>query len=99
VSFTITKLARDPDHGYWTARVTPCGGTTVCVDRQFGSWQATVRDAPGLQSFHREFVLPPVAAALQERVRPIERAERAAAKLAEEQAKVEAAQAAEEVAA
>jgi hypothetical protein len=99
VSFIITKLGRDPEEGFWTARVTPAGGTTLEVDRRYGSWQANVRDAPGVQSFHREDVLPHVAAALQERVRPVERAERAAAKVAEDQAKSEAAQAAKEVAA
>lgn len=76
--FTITCVRRDPDHGFWRARVT--NGVTLDVDRRHGSWQSDVRDAPGSRSFHRRDVLPEVAAALQARVRPLEHAERAAAK-------------------
>lgn len=85
--FIITKLERQD--GYWTARVS-AGGVTVAVDRRYGSWQALVRDAPGLHSFHRAEVLPAVAAALQERVRPVERAERAARDAAAKAAKAAA---------
>jgi hypothetical protein len=83
--FTITMVRRDPEHGFWRARVT--NGTTVDVDRRDGSWKAEVRTAPGARTFVRREVMPRVAAALQERVRPLERAERDAAKAAAEAAK------------
>lgn len=72
----VTKLSRE--EGFWTANVS-VNGTTVAVDRRFGSWQGTVRAAPGSREFVRRPVLPRVEAALQERVRPIERAEKKAA--------------------
>ncbi len=71
-AFTITCLQRDPDGGFWRARVT--NGVTIEVDRRFGSWQANVRSAPGARSFERRDVLPDVARALQEKVRPMDRA-------------------------
>lgn len=58
--FTITLVHKDPE-GFWRARVT--NGVTLDVDRRYGSWQCDVR-----------VVLPPVAAALQARERPLERA-------------------------
>lgn len=64
----ITCLRRDAARGHWTARVTGPDGQTVDVDCQHGSWQTT--------NGTRRDVLPPVAAALQERVRPLERGER-----------------------
>jgi len=67
----VTKLQRHTDDGYWTARVN-LNGVTVEVDRQHGSWQATVRRAPGHRTFLRRDVLPYVAAALQDRVRTLE---------------------------
>lgn len=73
--FTITLVRRDPEDGFWRARVT-CDGVTLDVDRQFGSWQADVRAGPRRRSFRRIDVLPDVAAALQDRVRPLEKAER-----------------------
>lgn len=76
--FIITKLERHPEAGYWTARVS-AGGETIEVDKRYGSWHAIVRDEPGVRRFHRQFVLSPVAAALQERVRRLERKEREAA--------------------
>jgi hypothetical protein len=72
--FTITLLRRHPEHGYWTAHVT--NGHTIEVDKRFGSWQAVVRDRPGSRKVHREFVLPHVAAALQAKVRVLEKRER-----------------------
>ncbi len=72
--FTITCVRRDPDEGFWRARVT--NGVTIDVDRRYGSWQADVRDAPGARSFTRRDVLPDVARALQARVRPTDDAER-----------------------
>ncbi len=86
--FTITCLHRDEEHGFWRARVT--NGVTIDVDRRAGSWQADVRSAPGARSFTRRDVLPDVAKALQERVRPLERAERAAREAAEAAAKPKA---------
>ncbi len=71
--FTITKLQRHQD-GYWTARVS-CNGTTITVDRRYGSWQADVRTAPGSRQFARRFVLPHVAAELQRQVKQAERRE------------------------
>lgn len=76
--FTITCVRRDPDHGFWRARVT-IDGRTLDVDRRHGSWQANRRVRTGARTFTRCDVLPAVAAALQLRVRPLERAERAAA--------------------
>lgn len=65
--FTITKVERSPD-GYWRANVT-MAGQTITVDRQFGSWQV-----PPMNGGHaRRDVLPDIAAALQARVRPLER--------------------------
>lgn len=72
--FTITNVHRDPEHGFWRARVT--NGVTLDVDRRYGSWQADVRVKRGARTFTRQDVMPHVAAALQQRVRPLERAER-----------------------
>lgn len=70
--FTITQLRRDAVDGFWRARVT-LGGHAVDVDRAAGSWLANVRRAPGARTFDRRDVLPDVAAALQAKVRPLER--------------------------
>lgn len=67
---TITKLRRD--HGYWQARVT-AGGRTINVDRRYGSWQAEPDNDYADGSGRRTDVLPYVAAALQAKVRPIEK--------------------------
>lgn len=75
--FTITLLRRDPEHGFWRARVT--NGTTIDVDRRHGAWQGEY-EIDGV--IERREVMPHVAAALQDRVRPLERAEQAAAKAA-----------------
>jgi hypothetical protein len=77
-AFTITLVRRDPEDGFWRARVT--NGVTIDVDRRFGSWQCEVRERPRSHTFVRRDVLPDVARALQERVRPLEHAERQAAK-------------------
>lgn len=61
----ITKLEKAPE-GHWTARV-----AGVPVTRVFGSW-TTVPNKDG--SFRD--LNPAVAARLQQRVRPIENAER-----------------------
>lgn len=74
--FTITCVRRDPEHGFWRARVT--NGATYDVDRRYGSWQAEVRAAPRSHTFVRRDVMPAVARALQDRVRAAERAERTA---------------------
>jgi hypothetical protein len=71
---TITKLERDAAEGFWRARV-----NGVPVDRRYGCWQSEVRAAPHSRDFVRRDVLPPVAAKLQAKVRPIEKAERLAA--------------------
>lgn len=76
-AFTITCLHRDPERGFWRARVT--NGATYDVDRSAGSWLADRRTRVGARTFTRCEVLPHVAAALQQRVRPLERAERQAA--------------------
>lgn len=73
--FTITCVHRDPEHGFWRARVT--NGASYDVDRRWGSWQAEVRTAPRAHTFARRDVMPDVARALQEHVRPLERAEKA----------------------
>lgn len=67
--FTITKLERSPE-GHWRANVTMTG-KTITVDRQFGSWQVP----PSNGSTGRRDVLPDIAAALQARVRPLEKKE------------------------
>lgn len=72
--FTITQLRRD-ERGHWTARLT-LDGRTFAVSRSSGSW--TVRDGE-----RERILLPYFAAALQERVRPIERAERRAKEAAQ----------------
>ena len=69
---TITKLERAPE-GYWRARVTGPDGVTVDVDRRDGAWFAEVRAAPRSQTMVRRDVLPHIAAALQAKVRPLER--------------------------
>lgn len=73
---TITKLRRC-DGGWWTARAT-IDGVTVEVDCRYGSWQAEVRAAPRVQQHVRKDLDPSVARRLQEKVRPLERQERAA---------------------
>jgi hypothetical protein len=72
-NLTITKLARSPE-GFWRARVSS-NGTTIDVDMRYGSWQATVRPFPRSRSLVRRDVLPFVAAALQAKVRPVEKRE------------------------
>lgn len=64
--FRITCVERHPDDGYWMARV---GG--IQHDRRFGSWQVVV---PGQENQRRE-ALPVVAAALQDKVRRLEKGE------------------------
>lgn len=85
-TLTITKVERD-DAGHWHARVTPPGGVTIPVDRIHGSWQTSTNP--------RREVMPHIAAALQDKVRPIENAERrereAAAEAAKKSAKAPAA--------
>lgn len=61
----ITNLARVD--GYWTAQLTG-NGQTIDIDTRSGSWLT----APDEANRTRE-VLPHVAAALQERVRKLER--------------------------
>lgn len=73
-SFTITQLHRD-EHGIWRARVT-CGSEYLDVDREDGSWMGWKRESPGARSFRRVDLRRDVAAALAEKVRPIENAER-----------------------
>lgn len=70
--FRITQLRHEA--GYWQARVS-VNGDTLDVDRRCGSWQASVRDAPRASTFHRRELHPEVAAALQVRVRPLEKRE------------------------
>lgn len=70
-SIRVTKLARHQagptGRPYWTARLTE-NGTTIEVDCYWGSWQV-------LDGARRRECLPRHAAALQERVRPLEKAE------------------------
>lgn len=65
---TITKLQRD-EYGVWTARVSR-DGSTIPVTRRFGSWGTIPDDAGRWSHLPYEF-----AAALQKRVRSIERRE------------------------
>jgi hypothetical protein len=67
----ITDLSRE--RGYWTARVS-IGRLMIEVDRRYGSWMEVV--GSGGREVCRRELLPHVAAALQERVRPIESRER-----------------------
>ncbi len=71
----ITKLERDPSGGYWTARAT-LGGETVRVDRRYGSWRV-VEFVRGREVARRD-AAPALAAALQNKVTPLERKERTA---------------------
>ncbi len=66
--FTITCLSRDPERGFWMAHVTS-DGVTINVDRRYGSWHAVIGN-------ERRELLPHIAAALQEKVRPTDNAER-----------------------
>lgn len=66
--FTITCVRRDPCHGHWTAHVT-INGHVSHVDRRYGSWHLT-------RGTTRADLRPEIAAALQARVRPLEKAER-----------------------
>lgn len=66
---TITKMKRDPEEGFYRARV-HLGGDHAEVDNRFGSWHATRKGGA------REFVLPPVAAALQSALPRAERKRR-----------------------
>lgn len=69
---TITKL-HFCEHGYWKARVTGADGVTVEVDRRYGVWHAEVRVSPRSRRMVRRDVLPHVAAALQAKVKPLEK--------------------------
>lgn len=64
IPLAITDLHRD-ERGHWVARV-----NDTPVFRTFGSWML---DGPGIV---RQDVFPYIAAALQERVRQLERRER-----------------------
>lgn len=71
----ITKLRRD-HVGIWHAHVS-CNGTTVQVDRRYGSWRATAQLRPRVERWPCPRDVPTkVAAALQAKVRPTEVAER-----------------------
>lgn len=70
--FTITKLHRD-DKGIWYARVT-VDGEGHDVDRKYGSWRLT----PAVEGGPYRELLPGIVHALQDKVRPIEKAERIA---------------------
>lgn len=72
-SITVTKLQR-ADHGELEARITLPGSETVAVTRRYGSWGIQHK---GEQAWIE--VLPMFAAELQDRARPFETAERAAA--------------------
>ena len=68
--FQIRDLERvNPPNGrpYWTARVV-VGKSSIDVDTRWGSWIATVAG-------HRCDIAPHVAAALQAKVRPLEKKE------------------------
>lgn len=65
MTFTIRNLSCE--HGYWTATLR-ANGHSILVSRKSGSWQTP----PDEQGRTRE-VLPAFAAALQERVRKLER--------------------------
>ena len=69
----ITKLERDPAHGFWRARAT-AGGRTVEVDCRYGSWQVVERHRGS--EVGRRFATPALAEALSARVRPLERRDR-----------------------
>lgn len=71
--FTITQVRRD-DEGVLRARVST-DGVSVDVDRSCGSWLADVRVAKGHRTFERREVLPHVAAALQAKVRRLDKVE------------------------
>jgi hypothetical protein len=66
----VTKLRQED--GIWRARISTAG-TTLDVDRRFGSWQADVPNGRRGQRDRRE-VLPAAAAILQRKVRRLERA-------------------------
>lgn len=66
--FTITKLERDD--GYWRAHVTE-NSVTYRVHRQFGSWMRDGGKPGALCEVPKDW-----AFALQDRVRPVENAER-----------------------
>lgn len=68
-TFYITKVERDAEEGYWTARV-----GSVFHDRKYGSWQVAVRRTDGTED--RREALPVVAAELQKIVRRLEKGEK-----------------------
>ena len=49
--FTITLLRRDPELGYWRARVTGADGVAIEVERRDGSWHGERRIRPGARTF------------------------------------------------
>lgn len=67
--FTITQVRRAD--GIWRARVT-VNGNGFDVDRTYGSWRVT----PAHEGDREQGVSMSLATALQEKVRPIENAER-----------------------
>jgi hypothetical protein len=62
--FRITKLEVSPE-GFWRARIT-VDGVSYPVNRRFGAWEVLCGEV-------RRELLPQYAAALQTRVRPLER--------------------------
>lgn len=74
----FTDLRRDPEHGFWRARLT-AGDLTLDADRRSGSWLLDVpaglavdEDGNTNTAPQRREVLPWIAADLQARVRKIE---------------------------
>lgn len=74
---TVTKLARNPDHGEWECNVT-VDGKTYHATRQHGSWAILIRRKRGGRKFRRAHPPGWVAAELQRRVRRLEYRERRA---------------------
>lgn len=68
--FRITKVRRDPEGGWWRARVTLNRQRPEEVHRRFGSWMMD-----GTEHGHLVEVRHDIAAALQEKVRQQERRE------------------------
>lgn len=74
--------------GVYGANVTNHDGEQLTVDRRYGSWQGDLRLAKGSRSFARVEVLPHVAAALQQRVRRLEKAESRGAAATQEEGRL-----------
>lgn len=76
-AFQVRDLRRDPEHGFWLARLV-MDGESLETSREFGTWQTIGEGHTRRQRRHarRQFISPEATKVLQAHVIPIENRER-----------------------